>query len=228
MDRISEMSHALASIGYDVDPVGVVNEPFTTGVVLLATRGQHVFTITITEPVESACDPFPSEEREIPNGFSRMKSYIRSTQPNAQHRQATSYEVIKLLGLSGMHLPVEGMLPQFIDGFRVWVAALPERSAGARRRRRSTHRVLTECPNCRTQLSVGRLQQHVCPASHDGPVALSVVFDGGRVFVLPPQAGGAHIHGDNPDNIAVIAADYYGVHLSGVYVSDAARRQSSR
>lgn len=72
----------------------------------------------------------------------------------------TSYNMREILGLGAMgKLPVEGMDARIVQGVKVWVTPL----VGVARRKRSTHRVLCECPECGMHLSVGRLHQHRCP-----------------------------------------------------------------
>jgi hypothetical protein len=67
-----------------------------------------------------------------------------------------------MLGLKPtQHLPVEGMPPRLIQGIRIWVE--PQKEPGAkvsRRNKRSTHRVMAECPICLKVMSAGRLHQH--------------------------------------------------------------------
>lgn len=77
-------------------------------------------------------------------------------------RPASSHEVNVMLGLREKEkLPREGMPPRELQGIRVWVTPLPGRPKGSRWKR-STHRVLAECPDCRQVVSVGRLAQHEC------------------------------------------------------------------
>lgn len=81
-------------------------------------------------------------------------------------RNAHSPQVRAMLGLdSKAKLPVEGMPARVVQGIKVWVeplvGAAPKNSAG-RTAKRSTHRVLAECPHCQQVLSAGRLHQHKC------------------------------------------------------------------
>lgn len=72
-----------------------------------------------------------------------------------------------MLGLP-KKLPREGVPPQIIQGIKVWVepAAAPVLVSkwGGKPRpvKRSTHRVMAECPLCGVHLSAGRLHQHKC------------------------------------------------------------------
>lgn len=102
-----------------------------------------------------------------------MKRFIYN--PEFPHRPASSRVVNMLLGLrDGQKLPVEGMPPREIQGVKVWVTPLPPHPDKDKPRglfgsmwKRSTHRVLCECPDCGKVLSIGRLAQHVCK-SHKG------------------------------------------------------------
>ena len=112
-----------------------------------------------------------------------MNAFIRN--PDWPTRNAHSHHILAMLGLPPRaKLPKEGMPPRQIQGFKVWVAPLsPDYDAHAtythngrtyRYGKRSTHRVLTECPCCRKVLSVGRLHQHRCPFANDSePTSLT-------------------------------------------------------
>jgi hypothetical protein len=83
--------------------------------------------------------------------------------PLYPNQNAQSHHVKRMLGVGEKwNLPKEGMPPRLIQGIKVWVTPLPEMPAG-RRTKRSAHRVLAECPDCKRTVSVGRLRQHVCP-----------------------------------------------------------------
>lgn len=65
--------------------------------------------------------------------------------------------VMTALGVK--RLPVGGMPEREVEGVKVWVAALPPRPQGSCFKR-STHRLLCECPRCGKAMSFGRLAQH--------------------------------------------------------------------
>lgn len=80
-------------------------------------------------------------------------------------RNAHSDELKAFLGLSATtKLPAAGLPPRYIQGIKVWVTPLT--ASPGLRRKRSTHRVLAECPSCHQILSAGRLHQHVCRRLH--------------------------------------------------------------
>ena len=54
-------------------------------------------------------------------------------------------------------LPVDGAPRRYVDGVAYWINPLP---LGPVRHKRSTHRVMCECPVCGKTLSAGRLPQH--------------------------------------------------------------------
>lgn len=63
-------------------------------------------------------------------------------------------------------LPVAGVAPRVVTvaglgPVRVWIAPLPSRPAHLRHHKRSTHRLLCECPRCHATMSAGRLHQHL-------------------------------------------------------------------
>ena len=72
-------------------------------------------------------------------------------------------------------LPVNGASPRFVnvplrrDGFVhavVWINPLPEQlPMNGRMWKRSTHRVMCQCPVCGRTLSAGRLHQHINTAA---------------------------------------------------------------
>lgn len=87
-----------------------------------------------------------------------MTHFIRN--PDFPNYAAFSHHVNAMLGLSkSAKLPQEGMAPRFIQGIKVWVNPL---ALGPVKHKRSTHRVMAECPTCGRHLSVGRLRQHKC------------------------------------------------------------------
>jgi hypothetical protein len=89
-----------------------------------------------------------------------MRTFLRS--PAFPQWNAHSPQVRELLGLAPTaKLPPEGMSPRVIQGIVVWVNPLPPRGAHPRFKR-STHRVMAQCPACSKVLSAGRLHQHVC------------------------------------------------------------------
>lgn len=106
------------------------------------------------------------------------RSSFRVLIPGLYHGSAQSREIRALLGLAeGEGLPREGMGSTMIQGVirhgaerditvpvKVWVTPLPERTPDEAKRqgKRSTHRVLCQCPVCGHVLSVGRLAQHEC------------------------------------------------------------------
>jgi hypothetical protein len=92
--------------------------------------------------------------------------------------------LLSRLGLTSGRLPVAGLAPRTMDvsvrmspkvggggtreyvGLIVWVDALPPHPGtrtqwGYRLHKRSTHRLVCQCP-CGRVLSVGRLHQHKC------------------------------------------------------------------
>ncbi len=75
-----------------------------------------------------------------------------------------------LLGLPlKSKLPAQGMEPRVIQGVKVWVEPAPDpvfinKWGRTRLLKRSTHRVMAECPDCGKHLSAGRMHQHVCKA----------------------------------------------------------------
>jgi hypothetical protein len=74
---------------------------------------------------------------------------------------------MKMLHLkAGGHLPIEGMEPRIIQGIKIWVKPVPliaifQKHAGYGKKS-SKHRVMAECPQCKREMSAGRLHQHVC------------------------------------------------------------------
>ena len=79
---------------------------------------------------------------------------------NRWGRNAQSRDIREMLGLGDKDkLPVEGMDARIVQGVKIWVTPL----VGFSKRKRSTHRVLAECPECGKHLSAGRLHQHKCP-----------------------------------------------------------------
>lgn len=99
--------------------------------------------------------------------------------PSYPGRPVHSHIMKGLLGLaSSDKLPREGMPPRFVQAteksrfghtvhwdVKVWVNPLVgEAEPGTYRRlaKRSTHRVMCECPHCGKQMSAGRLFQHSC------------------------------------------------------------------
>lgn len=82
---------------------------------------------------------------------------------------AHSDDVKAMLGLP-KKLPKEGVPPRIVQGIKVWVepaaAAVYVMRWGQRKLlKRSTHRVMAECPLCGAHLSAGRLHQHKCQSS---------------------------------------------------------------
>lgn len=74
--------------------------------------------------------------------------------------EATSAELNVMLGLrEKAKLPAEGMLPQMIAGFQVYVRSLAGDSTG--RRRRMSLRVRAICPYCDRDVAASRLRQHI-------------------------------------------------------------------
>ena len=60
--------------------------------------------------------------------------------------------------------PRHGLEPIIIEGWKVWVTPSPgTTSSGSpgRRHKSSTHRVLTQCPQCLKVFSAGRIRQHI-------------------------------------------------------------------
>jgi hypothetical protein len=72
--------------------------------------------------------------------------------------------VMRALGFE--RLPVEGMEPVTVLGLRVWVTPLV--MPNPTRWKRSTHRLIAQCPRCKWNGSLGRLDQHACkhPETH--------------------------------------------------------------
>ena len=92
--------------------------------------------------------------------------WIRSDTLGIAHSwPAHARQVYRMLGLrETAHLPREGMSPRLVDGIMVQV--LPSMGPMPRRYwKRSTHRVIGQCPMCGRWLSVARLRQHA--VSHD-------------------------------------------------------------
>lgn len=98
----------------------------------------------------------------------KTRPFLRS--PRWTTLNAHTDDVKAMLGLP-KKLPKEGVPPQIIQGIKVWVepAAAPVLVSkwGGKLRpvKRSTHRVMAECPLCGAHLSAGRLHQHKCKSS---------------------------------------------------------------
>lgn len=86
----------------------------------------------------------------------------RFAHPQYPGRPVHSHAMAALLGVEGNY-PASGLPGRFLQGIWVWVDPLPPRQPGERKR--STHRVLCECPDCGQRLSAGRLHQHTCPTA---------------------------------------------------------------
>jgi hypothetical protein len=86
---------------------------------------------------------------------------IRVYDDDGKHgRNAHSSELREMLGLAPKaKLPVEGMDAKIVAGIKLWIVPL---GANLTRHKRSTHRLLAECPTCGKHLSAGRLHQHKC------------------------------------------------------------------
>lgn len=84
-----------------------------------------------------------------------MTTKIESPRYVGYPAQSTDMKI--LLG-QGKNWPDAGLPVQVVQGVKVWVKPIV-RVPG---RKSSKHRVMCECPNCNTILSVGRLNQHVC------------------------------------------------------------------
>lgn len=80
--------------------------------------------------------------------------------------------VLEQIGLDARReLPKEGMLPIVVNDptygkVRVWIIAYKEPATywafgRSRKVKSSAHRVMCECPHCHTEMSLGRLHQHV-------------------------------------------------------------------
>lgn len=67
-------------------------------------------------------------------------------------------DVMRALGLT--RLPVEGMVVRTVLGVRVWITPLV--MPNPTRWKRSTHRLIVQCPRCKWNGSLGRLDQHAC------------------------------------------------------------------
>lgn len=68
------------------------------------------------------------------------------------------YAILEAFGLTPTsRLPVEGATARVVGGVKVWINPLP---LGPVRWKRSTHRLMCECPQCGATLSAGRLHQH--------------------------------------------------------------------
>lgn len=102
-------------------------------------------------------------------------------QPPAGSRVAHSSAMLQLLGVKGK-LPRLGLPAVLLPGINAqgkpvqiltWVVPLvgeaPPRKWGGGKQKRCAHRVRCACPCCGTEVSAGRLFQHVCP---DGAEAL--------------------------------------------------------
>lgn len=75
-------------------------------------------------------------------------------------RHADHEDLRRMLGLGeNAKLPVEGMAARSIQGVMVWVDTL---GPNPTKHKRSTHRVMAQCPTCLKTLSAGRLHQHKC------------------------------------------------------------------
>lgn len=83
-----------------------------------------------------------------------MNLYIKAA---GREWNAHTSEIFRLLGLTGSHLPKEGMPPRLIQGIKVWVNPIKWPHP---LRKSSTHRVMAECPVCGKTMSAGRLHQH--------------------------------------------------------------------
>lgn len=80
---------------------------------------------------------------------------------------AYNNRVARMMAALGVkRLPAEGLPEREVDGVKVWVAPL-DPSPTARRFKRSTHRLLCECPRCGKTMSFGRLAQHEGTAACD-------------------------------------------------------------
>lgn len=81
---------------------------------------------------------------------------------------------IKLTG----KLPVDGAPATYVRfqkwNVRVWIDPLPPRTSTGRQHKRSTHRVMCECPRCGAQLSAGRLEQHIGTSTCDSGSGFTV------------------------------------------------------
>lgn len=82
-------------------------------------------------------------------------------------------------GLTGKSkLPVEGAAPRIVQGFKMWINPLV--MPNPTRWKRSTHRLMAECPNCHRTLSAGRLHQHVCKGNDAFAPSYSDIARDGR------------------------------------------------
>ena len=81
--------------------------------------------------------------------------------------------VMQALGLE--RLPVEGMEVRTVLGVRVWITPLV--MPNPTRWKRSTHRLIVQCPRCKWNGSLGRLDQHACFHPEDNCYGCGAVLE---------------------------------------------------
>lgn len=74
-------------------------------------------------------------------------------------QRASSPDMFQHFGQPGSKWPDAGLPAREIQGITVWVNPIV-RVPG---HKSSKHRVRCRCPSCGTEVSMGRLDQHVCP-----------------------------------------------------------------
>lgn len=87
------------------------------------------------------------------------------------NRQMNWRELYTRLGIIGSKLPDAGLPLQYIDGVAIYVAPKNDRPICPTAshlfkltRTQAYHRVRFICPDCGRHISVGRINQHVCPS----------------------------------------------------------------
>ena len=143
---------------------------------LLDTQYGFVFGTAVINAMERDSLPPTDAIRQVAAdrgkyGLRRMaRSAMHKSLPNANktrpairneyERDVQNSDMLKLLGIEGTHLPVDGMPPRIIQGVKVWVTPKPALKPGLRHS--ATHRVMCECSLCGKHMSRGRLFSHYC------------------------------------------------------------------